>query len=621
MKPDYSRDRPNPNLRAFVQSHLAERPSDAQGADYCVQEFAVPIETTKNSPVYHMHPYHLGKKPHDAVQAYVEHYTHESDLVLDPFCGSGTTALAALMRGRKAVAIDISPAATFISRFYVSKCDADELARKFEDMCARVSADIEFLYGTVCHRCGGPGLIHHVIYSNIYECSRCGRRVSLYEASLQRPPCCPACLSEHRVISPISTRLSIVGYEPVGVAFSCMASCKPKRATRSLVGAEEDRKAFLRIDVPRIQEIEKTSIPYPYPENFMMNVPDPTGPWGDEWRPSRDFRKVSDLFSYRNLWALAALMQAAGNDEDLRAVITSGMLAASRKAQHLSGGGGYIPGNWALPPMSKHRNVLHSLRKIFARMLVSKRTISETIRSQEVCISTQSATSMQEVPSCSVDYIFTDPPYGGSIQYGELNFMWEAWLGLSTAWHDQEIIVNRTRGLTADYWANMMKATMRECYRVLRPARWLSLCYHDSSGGTWPLVQAVMAEAGFEIGSADLPLSIDTGSNTYNQRVNDKPVQRDLIVNFRKPKVGESARPRPGPGKPMAGFHEQALTIIRDYLAANPGSTKDRIYDHFINALIRAGKLEEHNFGKLLLQVAYSRGKTRTTWFLRNGPP
>jgi hypothetical protein len=219
-----------------------------------------------------------------------------------------------------------------------------------------------------------------------------------------------------------------------------------------------------------------------------------------------------------------------------------------------------------------------------------------------------------------VDYIFTDPPYGGSIQYGELNFMWEAWLGLSTAWHDQEIIVNRTRGLSADHWANMMKATMRECYRVLRPARWLSLCYHDSSGGTWPLVQAVMAEAGFEIGSADLPLSIDTGSNTYNQRVNDKPVQRDLIINFRKPKPGETARPRPGTRKPTAGFHEQALTIIRDYLAANPGSTKDRIYDHFINALIRAGKLEEHNFERLLLQVAYCRGKTRTTWFLRKGP-
>ncbi len=46
-------------------------------------------------------------------------------------------------------------------------------------------------------------------------------------------------------------------------------------------------------------------------------------------------------------------MNTAGSDDDLRAVITSGMLAMSRKAQHLDGGGGYIPGNWALPPVSK----------------------------------------------------------------------------------------------------------------------------------------------------------------------------------------------------------------------------------------------------------------------------
>jgi len=617
MGPNYSRDKPNPNLRAFVQASIAERPFDPQKDDYCVPEFAVPIETTKNSPVYRMHSYHLGKKPHDAVEAYIEHYTSEGDLVLDPFCGSGTTALAALMRGRKAVAIDVSPAATFVSRFYVSGCDAGDLARRFENMCAEVSPETDFLYGTVCHRCGGPGLIHYVIYSNVYQCPRCDGRISLHEAARLRPACCPLCFSRHQVISPISPRLKICGYEPVATSFSCMGSCKPRRTVRSAAGSDEDRKAFLEIDVPRIQEIENTPIPHPYPDNFMMNVEDPCQPWGDEWRPSRDFRRVSDLFSYRNLWALAAFMQAAGDDEDLRAVITSGMLAVSRKAQHLSGGGGYIPGNWALPPMSKQRNVLESLGKIFGRMRKSKQIISETIRSREVCISTQSATSMREVPSSSVDYIFTDPPYGGSVQYGELNFVWESWLGFSTAWHDQEIVVNRTRGLTIDHWADMMRSAMMECYRVLKPGRWLSLCYHDSTGGTWPRVQTVMAEAGFVIGDSSLPLAIDTGSNTYNQRVNDKPVQRDLVLNFRKPKPGESTRFRPAPKRSKAEFQDQARSIIRDYLKAHPGSTKDRIYDHFISVLIRAGRLDQFNFEKLLAQVAHSTSKRRTIWFLR----
>jgi 16S rRNA G966 N2-methylase RsmD len=564
-----------------------------------------------------MHPYHLGKKPHDAVEAYIEHYTSKGDLILDPFSGSGTTALAALMLGRKAVAIDISPAATFISRFYVSKCDVSDLARRFEEMCAKVSADIAFLYATVCHRCGGPGLIHYVIYSNVYQCMRCRGRTSLYEASRSRPACCPICFSKDRVISPISPAMKICGYEPVAVSFSCLGSCKPRRTLRSAAGSEEEVKAFPEIDAPRIREIESTPIPYPYPDNFMMNIQDPGRPWGDEWRPSRDFRRVSDLFSYRNLWALAAFMNAAGDDDDLKAVITAGMLAASRKAQHLREGGGYIPGNWALPPMSKQRNVSDSLRKIFGRILQSKQIISEKIRSQEVAISTQSATCMSEVPSCSVDYIFTDPPYGGAVQYAELNFVWESWLGLSTAWHDQEIVVNRSRGLTIDHWADMMRLAMMECYRILKPGRWLSLCYHDASGGTWPRLQAIMAEAGFVIGDSSLPLAIDTGSNTYNQRVNDKPVQRDLVINFRKPKPGESARSRLPQRKSTTEFHDQALSIIHDYLEAHPGSTKDSIYDYFINILLRTGQIEDHNFEKLLLEVAYSSGRTRTTWFLR----
>ena len=35
-------------------------------------------------------------------------------------------------------------------------------------------------------------------------------------------------------------------------------------------------------------------------------------------------------------------------------------------------------------------------------------------------------------PCIQIDYIFTDPPYADTVQYGELNFVWEAWLGFDT---------------------------------------------------------------------------------------------------------------------------------------------------------------------------------------------
>ncbi len=597
--------------------HSRSKPFDSDADNYRPREFTWPIKTTKTSPVFSMHSYHLGKKPYDAVEAYINHYTSQGDLVLDPFCGSGSTALAALVQGRKAVAIDASPAATFITRFYLSRCDPDDLAFRFERMCASVSEEMQHLYGTVCHRCNSPATIHYVIYSNLYECPSCSRQVSLYEASQRTPPCCPRCFSERGLQQPISPFLKTYGYEPVAVNFSCQGDCKPKRMTRSILGRGNDRDAFEMVDLTRIREIECTPIPYSFPDRFMMDVTDPSLPWGDEWRPSRNFRRVSDLFTYRNLRALAAFMEAAGSDEDLRAVITSGMFAVSRKAQHLAGGGGYIPGNWALPPMSKQRNCLESLRKVFGRILTAKKTLATRLKSQDACISTQSATSMEQIPSDSVDYIFTDPPYGGAVQYGELNFVWETWLGLDTKWHEQEIIVNHSRNKSLKDWAEMMLLAMSECHRVLKPGRCLSLCWHDASAAAWRHLQEIMSGVGFIVENSDRTLFIDTGSNTYNQRVTDKVVKRDLVINFRKPRPGESGRAPKAAGKSTVPFHVRAGRIICEYLKTHPGSPRDKIYDHFMCKLMKTDRMEDHDFEKLLGHVARRASDGRNSWYLK----
>ena len=200
----YSGDNPNPSLRSFVMAHMQSRPFDPDTDDYRPQEFTSPIITTKTSPVYSMHSYHLGKKPHDALEAYINHYTSRGDLVLDPFCGSGSTSLAALVQGRKAVAIDASPAATFITRFYLSRCDPADLAARFERMCAAVSEEMQYLYGTICHRCNSPAIVHYVIYSNLYKCPSCCDVAVSWPTSfplLKIPysPCCLARVSSRRV--------------------------------------------------------------------------------------------------------------------------------------------------------------------------------------------------------------------------------------------------------------------------------------------------------------------------------------------------------------------------------------------------------------------------------------
>jgi hypothetical protein len=145
---------------------------------------------------------------------------------------------------------------------------------------------------------------------------------------------------------------------------------------------------------------------------------------------------------------------------------------------------------------------------------------------------------------------------------------------------------------------------MAECFRVLKPGRWLSLCYHDASAGTWSLVQEIMARVGFEADRSTEALFIDTGQKSYNQLTADKVTKRDLVINFRKPRGPRSFAPGGAPEAVERRFREHALEAIREYLAAHPGETKDRIYDHVVSRLVRAGRMEPHDFDELLALVA-----------------
>ena len=60
-----------------------------------------------HTSMYLMHKY-WARKPHNVVADYIEHYSKKGEIVLDPFSGSGVTAIEALKHGRKAIAIDLN---------------------------------------------------------------------------------------------------------------------------------------------------------------------------------------------------------------------------------------------------------------------------------------------------------------------------------------------------------------------------------------------------------------------------------------------------------------------------------------------------------------------------------
>jgi 16S rRNA G966 N2-methylase RsmD len=611
----YSGDQPNPNLRRFVEEHAT--PYDPATDDYNVSPFDEKINISKRkSPSMDLHIY-WSKKPHNAIRQYIRHYTQPDDIVLDPFCGSGGTALAALIEGRATIAIDRSPAATFITKNYCTPVDADELQQALEKLEAKAKPEIDWLYETRCDRCDGRAITAYTVYSYVFQCNRCLTNVPLFDCvettgqttsgKPKKITVCPYCQANGHIEEISVRRNKRFEAVPVIVSYLCAEGCSPKRCERRHNDPDPKKRSYFeRYDLGKLQEIEAKDIPHWYPPQRMMNVESDTKRWGDKWRAgTSSFRTVVELYTKRNLWALSAIRKYCGESSQrdfLLFVLNTAILTVSKMCRHDYPS--VMAGTYYLPQISRELNVFENFSGRISRKLAGIMEIAEEIKSTSLLISTQSATYLDDIPTNSVDLIFTDPPYADKVQYGELNFIWEAWLGLDTNWHDDEIIVNHTRGLSDADWVRLMNQAMSECYRVLKPGRWLSLCYHDTSEGTWQLVQDLMTEIGFIPEQSDSALYIDVGQKSFNQLIAEKVTKRDLVINFRKPRPGEVTQLLLFGDEDPATFSQKGRAILAERLQAHPGSTADHLYDDLVSRMVRKGEFERHNFDQLLHSVA-----------------
>lgn len=93
-----------------------------------------------------LHPWPAKFIP-DIPAAAIEALTEPGDTVLDPFCGCGTTALEAVARRRKSVALDINPLAVLITDGKVNPPDPAErrMIAAWADKLRAVEADADLI--------------------------------------------------------------------------------------------------------------------------------------------------------------------------------------------------------------------------------------------------------------------------------------------------------------------------------------------------------------------------------------------------------------------------------------------------------------------------------------------
>ena len=119
------------------------------------------IKGGKGSVFYRAHSYHT-KVPVEGIVQLIEHYTDPGDVVLDPFCGSGQTGVAAVLTGRNAVLSDLSLAAVHIARGYTARVDPVRFEQVVSELLAEFAPLEHELYGAP------GGRIEYTVWSDMY---------------------------------------------------------------------------------------------------------------------------------------------------------------------------------------------------------------------------------------------------------------------------------------------------------------------------------------------------------------------------------------------------------------------------------------------------------------------
>ena len=426
-----------------------------------VKHIDYPLVAKAHPPMYLMHKF-WARKPHNVVSEYIKHYSKEGDIILDPFVGSGVTAIEALKLRRKIIAIDLDPIATFITRMSTIPIDLKEIENEFERIKQNCERQIRELYETKCNVCGDVALI----------------LVSVWEKGKE---------------------------DPMELRFFC------QKCNKRL------KKAPDKEDVQKIREIERGDIQCWYPKFYF-----PDGVvFNQAKREAGDY--VYDLFTKRNLLALSLIYNEIEKIEDkktkdlFRFTFTSMVHLASkmtpdRPSRPYSSFWAMV--SYWIPPKFMESNVWRLFESAFKGrqgVLKGKEESNEEIeyykeaksfedlkKDANILVSTQSALDLSNIPPNKIDYVFTDPPYGGAIPYMELSALWASWLKFDLDF-ENEITINEYQKKDFDYYHKMLYSAFREIYRVLKPERYLTVTFHSTEIKVWNSIIRAIILSGFNL--------------------------------------------------------------------------------------------------------------------------
>ncbi len=577
---------PNPFVADFVQQF--SRPYDVETDSYHREPFATDVSEGKNDTIYMAHSYHT-KVPYKAIIPYILHYTEPGDIVFDGFCGSGMTGVAATLCGqpdadirasvearmsnfkwgpRLAVLTDLSPAASFIAYNYNTAVDVGQFVTETKAVLRRVEDACGQLYRTsipgVSPSLDGSksrGRINYMVWSEVFTCSNCTERLVFWDHGIDKTngklsinssfPCpkCQTELSKRAMESVFET-----SFDPLTKQMHRHKERVPVLISY-LSGKSLGKKSVDEADLRLLSEINLGAA-----DTLLPLVPLPNGTLST-FNRKNGMTYLHHYYTPRNFLTLSKMVSECQGDlwRQLMLIVQSvSVRLCSMLTGYQLGKRGNVPMTGTLyvgslvaeaNPLKSFEGKVRDFTKVFSAL------------GQRNVVGCGSSTDLRHIPSNSVDYIYTDPPFGDNLNYAQLNSLWDAWLACMTN-AKREAIVDRGTGRNLEFYEDTLKACIRELNRILKPGRWMTVVFHNSKNAVWNAIQLAIWESGFVV--ADVR-TLDKKQGTPKQVNSQNAVKQDLVISAYKPSVQMEQRLELEAGTP-----DSAWDFIRTHLRQLP---------------------------------------------------
>jgi len=554
--PPYYTACPNPWLDDFIAEWEAAKVGIlGRTPDFDVQiPYAADVSEGKFDPIYLYHPYPT-KVPFKAIMRYYLHYTEPGDVILDGFAGTGMAGVAAFacesprietklkmeqdfqksnlhppVWGKRHVVLgDLSPLASFISYCYNSHFDIDTFESLAKTLFTEVETLCSWMYKTT-HKKGVIGTINYVVWSDVFICPPCGGEIVFWNTAVDKAGGtiidsfrCPNCDALHTKLT-VEQALTTVYDKALGKTIR-QAKTVPVHINYTCGGKRYEKTPDSE-DLALIERIEGSEVTNWFPTETL--------PKGDKTgEPLRKgITNVHHFYTKRNLLVLSLMKELC--PLPIFQILITKVAFQSTKLYRLTyqngvwgAGGGPLSGTMYVPSLIKELNILRQIDSA----IKDRRKNIEPIKNGQSIVSVSSCTNLPVLKDSQIDYIFTDPPFGHNLMYSELNFLSEAWLKIKTN-NKNEAIENKSQNKSLQDYNDLITKSFKEYFRVLKPGKWMTVVFSNTSASVWNGIQTSLQRAGFVLANV---AALDKQKLGFKAVVGSTAVKQDLVISCYKP--------------------------------------------------------------------------------------